>query len=80
MAKELKRLNMNMPVELIEQVDEYAEKMNVNRSSAVNILVSMALEQKNMVELAQKMIVELQDAKFKGLMDGVLKGEQEPGK
>lgn len=68
MAKELKRLNMNMPVELIEQVDEYAEKMNVNRSSAINMLVSTALEQRNMVEVAQKMIVEIQDAKMKGLL------------
>lgn len=68
MAKELKRLNMNMTVDLLAQVDEYAEKMNINRSSAINMLVSMALEQKTMVEVAQKMIFELQDAKAKGLL------------
>lgn len=45
MAKELKRLNMNMPVDLIDQVDQYADKMNVNRSAAINMLLSMALHQ-----------------------------------
>lgn len=68
MAKELKRLNMNMPADLIDQVDAYAEKMNVNRSSAINMLVSTALEQKNMMEIAQKMIYELQDARSKGAL------------
>lgn len=63
MAKELKRLNMNMPVDLIEQVDIYAEKMNVNRSSAINMLVSTALEQKNAMTMMEKLLLEVQEAK-----------------
>ena len=68
MAKDLKRLNMNMPASLMEQLDLYAEKMNVNRSAAVNMLISMALEQRNMVDVAERMIIELQDVKAKGLL------------
>lgn len=63
MARELKRLNMNMPSDLIDQVDEYAEKMNVNRSSAINMLVSTALEQKNAVTMMERMLTELQKVK-----------------
>lgn len=68
MSKELKRLNMNMPVDLIEQVDAYAEKMNVNRSAAVNMLVSVALEQRNAVSMMEKLVVEMQDMKAKALL------------
>jgi metal-responsive CopG/Arc/MetJ family transcriptional regulator len=68
MAKELKRLNMNMPVELVEQVDVYAEKMNVNRSSAINMLVSTALEAKNAVSTLEKLLMEMQNSKNKALL------------
>ena len=49
MARELKRLNTNMPVELVARVDEYADKLSINRSSAINILVSLALDSKQAV-------------------------------
>ena len=56
MARELKRLNTNMPVELVARIDEYAERMNVNRTAAINMLVSMALEQRKSImdELLKK--------------------------
>lgn len=65
MARELKRLNMNMTVELLEQVDLYADKMNLNRSSAINLLVSSALEQKNVVEVLTKVMIQMQEEKSK---------------
>ena len=49
MARELKRLNTNMPVELVARVDEYANKLSINRSAAINILVSLALDSKQAV-------------------------------
>ena len=49
MARELKRLNTNMPVELVARVDEYADKLSINRSAAINILVSLALDSKQAV-------------------------------
>ena len=35
---------MNIPVELLGQVDAYAKKMNVNRTSAVCVLLSQSLD------------------------------------
>lgn len=59
MSRELQRLNMNMPVDLIEQVDEYAERMNINRTSAVIVLVSTALEQKNAMSVIDELLNKL---------------------
>ena len=43
MAKELKRLNINMPVELVERIDRYAKNLSINRTAAINLLVSISL-------------------------------------
>lgn len=64
MARELKRLNMNMPMELLEQVDDYADKMNINRSAAINMLVSTSLEQKNVVEMMDNLLKEINEARL----------------
>jgi metal-responsive CopG/Arc/MetJ family transcriptional regulator len=44
MAREMKRLNTNMPVKLVERIDVYAERMCISRSSAINILCNVALD------------------------------------
>lgn len=56
MSRELQRLNMNMPADLIQQVDEYAERMSLNRTSAMIVLVSTALEQKNTMSAIDKLL------------------------
>lgn len=43
--KDTMRLNINVNKELIKKVDEYACKMNINRTSAVSVLLSISLEQ-----------------------------------
>ena len=55
MAKvETSRMVMNIPVELLSQLDEYASKMNINRTSAVCVLLSQALgSQKAMADLGE---------------------------
>lgn len=65
MARDLKRINMNMPSDLLEQVDTYAEKMGVNRSSAINMLVSTALEQKSAISTIENIMQELKKANAK---------------
>ena len=40
----MQRLTMNMPDELMKRVDEYAERNYVNRTSAVCVLLSKALQ------------------------------------
>ena len=65
MSKELQRLNMNMPADLIQQVDEYAERMNLNRTSAMIVLVSTALEQKNVMSVMDELLNKLGEVEEK---------------
>ena len=61
MSRELQRLNMNMPANLIKQVDEYANRMNLNRTSAVICLVSIALEQSNAIDIMGELLGKLSE-------------------
>ena len=48
------RLTFNIPTDLLDQVDEYAKKMCVNRTSALCFLLSQALNsQKAMNDLGE---------------------------
>lgn len=48
------RFGMNMPVELMKQLDDYADRMNISKSSAVCVLLSQALDsQKAMNDLGE---------------------------
>ena len=54
MAREMRRININMPAETLERVDAYAEKMSINRTAAILGLCSMALDsQKAMSDLGE---------------------------
>lgn len=54
MAKETTRVVVNLNSELVRQVDSYAESMNINRTSAVAVLLSQAVNsQKAMNDLGE---------------------------
>lgn len=56
MAKPKARFTVNLTTELADQVDAYAEDMGINRTSAVSVLLSMALNsQKAMSDLGKLM-------------------------
>ena len=38
------RLNINIPIPLLERVEEYAEKHYINKTSAICVLLATALE------------------------------------
>ena len=40
---ETTRMGMNIPTELMDKLDEYADRMNISRTSAVCVLLSQAL-------------------------------------
>lgn len=51
---ETNRINLNMPCDLAYRVDEYASKMNINRTSAICVLLNLALDsQKAMNDLGE---------------------------
>lgn len=48
------RVNVNIPRDILEQVDVYAKSMGINRSSAVRVLISQSLaNQKAMNDLGE---------------------------
>ena len=51
---ETTRMGMNIPTELMDKLDEYADRMNISRTSAVCVLLSQALNsQKVMNDLGE---------------------------
>lgn len=56
MARELKRINLNLSVDLLEKIDSYAARVGVTRSSAVSILISQTLEQQQTISDLGKLI------------------------
>lgn len=44
MGKDVKRVTFNVPVDLMDRVDVYADSLSINRTSAVCVLLSMALD------------------------------------
>lgn len=56
MTKETKRINMNIPLDTLALIDEYAQSMSINRTSAILVLVNLSLNsQKAMSDLNQLM-------------------------
>ena len=58
---ELKRVNMNLPADLVQKVVEYGESKGLNTTSAYIVLLNQALDQRNaydnfplFIELMQK--------------------------
>ena len=43
---ELKRVNINLPINLIERVKDYADSLGLNTTSAYIVLLNQALDQK----------------------------------
>lgn len=57
MAKpELQRVNMNLPVDLVSKIDEYAEELCLNRTSAITVLLSTALQQNKTLSTFEDMM------------------------
>lgn len=51
---ETSRLGINIPTELLKELDNYASNMNISRTSAVCVLLSQALNsQKAMNDLSE---------------------------
>lgn len=64
---ETSRINLNMPCDLVYRVDEYASNMNINRTSAICVLLNLALDsQKAMNDLGQLLKLYQDEQKKKG--------------
>lgn len=69
---ELKRVNMNLPSDLVQKVINYANTMGLNTTSAYIVLLNQALDQKETID-NMPIILEL----FKNELAKVTKTEDE---
>lgn len=63
MEKDTTRMIMNISKELLGQVDEYARSMNINRTSAVCVLLSEALNARSTMNNLGAFVQMYQEAK-----------------
>lgn len=49
------RVNLNMPIDTLKRLDEYAEKMTITRTSAILVLVNQALDAQSTVNALDKL-------------------------
>lgn len=59
MVKEMRKININIPVDTLSRIDEYAENMSINRTAAMLVLISQSLDTRDCMdsikELTKKM-------------------------
>lgn len=60
---ELKRVNINLPINIIEQVKSYADDLGINTTSAYIVLINQALQYKDMVKQMPTLITMYSDMK-----------------
>lgn len=56
MARELRRINTNIPVDMLELIDEYAEKLYINRTSAMLVLMNIGLDQAKVISTMDSLV------------------------
>lgn len=52
-AKDMTRVTVNLKTSLVERIDEYARSMNINRTSAVSVLLTQSLDTTTALETLQ---------------------------
>ena len=56
MAIEFKTFNISLPVDLMEEVDQYVENRSVDRSVALDDLISVGLAHENLMSVTGQLI------------------------
>lgn len=70
---ELKRVNMNLPADLVQRVIEYGESKGLNTTSAYIVLLNQALDQKETIENLPFMIDFLKSEMVKSVENKIKK-------
>ena len=64
----LRRVNMNIDEELLTQLDDYASKMHISRSSALSVLLSQMFQSQKAMQTMSDLVVAYNDEKSKGYL------------
>ena len=57
----LRRVNMNIDEELLTQLDDYASKMHISRSSALSVLLSQMFQSQKAMQTMSDLVVAYND-------------------
>ena len=59
----IKRLNLNLDEELVRQLDDYASKMHISRTSALSILLWQFFQNQKAIQTMSNLVEAYNDAK-----------------
>lgn len=60
---EVKRVNINLPVHIVDAVKEYADTLGINITSAYIVLLNQALQQKDLINQLPTFVAMLNEVK-----------------
>jgi len=61
--RDITRVNMNLPTQMVNKVKEYAEELGLPITQAYTVLINMALEQKDVIKLMPRLMKGITDLK-----------------
>lgn len=53
---DLVRVSLNLPVNTLNRIQEYAERMTISRTAAIVVLCNMALDQQEVLSVMPKLL------------------------
>jgi len=60
--EKLKRVNMNLPADMVDKIDLERKKLNLNRTSYITMALSMHLNQQNAMQTLQALAIKMPKA------------------
>ncbi len=61
--RDITRVNMNLPTQMVTKVKEYADSLGLPVTQAYTVLINMALEQKDIINLMPELLKGVSDLK-----------------
>lgn len=61
--RDITRVNMNLPTQMVTKVKEYADSLGLPVTQAYTVLINMALEQKDMIKVMPELLKGVSDLK-----------------
>lgn len=61
--RDITRVNMNLPTQMVTKVKEYADSLGLPVTQAYTVLINMALEQKDIIKAMPELLKGVSDLK-----------------
>ena len=61
--RDITRVNMNLPTQMVTKVKEYADSLGLPVTQTYTVLINMALEQKDMIKAMPELLKGVSDLK-----------------